>query len=444
MNVSWISLLVIFFISHVEAQVFVPFSFWGCGNVTPAFVDAASTDFTGTMTNVAWNGTALALTVGQTSGTYLSRPYDKTTKCVFPAAVLQPFVNLSWGAELPFNKELPATSELTTEYSSLASSTLLNNIVGIWHLNDTSAAASGTSVPAQVGPNGVVRTSGTLGYSAGKLNNAANFDGSDIIDIPYQQSSATQYTIATWIRTTSTGNNVFVENRGTGPGRSLTLGVGTNPGGCGTGRVSFGVDSNAIYIGKCTTGTVHNGIWRHIVGTWSGTSGTAVASAQFSIYVDGVAAATTNTSVGSVNAPLTGQLNTKFGRHDPWGVNLNGDMDEVAIWTRALTATEVAQLYRRGGNRLKFQMRSCISPSCGDNPTWIGPDGSASTFFSELNNNTSPETGLGTPVTTSATMVFADFPFVVLPNARFFQYQINFESDSTTLVPTVKRISTSY
>ena len=48
---------------------------------------------------------------------------------------------------------------------------------------------------------------------------------------------------------------------------------------------------------------------------------------------------------------LTGTL---FGAGDllvganPWGYPLNGALDELGLWTRALSATEVEQLYNEG------------------------------------------------------------------------------------------------
>ena len=444
-----LSLVFLFFVCQVEAQVFIPFSYWGCNDVTPTFADDTSAKLTaGTLTNVSWNGSDLALTAGQSTGSYISRPLDKTTRCVNPPATLSDITKISWLPELPFGKELTATSESNANYTTLANSTLMANIAGVWHLNGSGAIASGTTIAAEVGSNGSTHNANGAGmtYTAsGKLNSAITFDGvDDQIEIPYVQTGVSKYTIATWFKTASGGNNVFVQDRGSGAGLSLTLGIGNNPGGCAAGKISYGVDSNSIYIGKCTSSTYNDGNWHHAVGVWSGTSGSAVASAQFTIYIDGVAAGTTNTSVGAATAPLTGLGNTLFGRHDAWGVNLNGSMDEVAIWTRALTATEVQQLYRRGGNRLKFQVRSCASPTCAENPTWLGPDGSSSTFFTELNNNSSPSTGLGTPLTGLPVITFSDYPFLVLGNSEWFQYKIIFESDSNTLDPTVRSVTPSY
>lgn len=434
--------------TQVNAQIFIPFSFWGCSVLD--FTDNNSGAFSeGTASNIAWNGTDMALTIGQTSGTYTSGVFDKR-RCNSPFSA---FTEFSWTSILPFGKEIPATSETTTDYPSLASSTLMSSIAGVWHFNGTGAIADGATVSSGTGVNGVARNANGTGLTyttTAKLNSAITFDGvDDRIDlVGYTQTSVNQYTIAVWVRSNGTGNRVFVQNRGAGTGRSLTLGMGTNPGGCTAtnGRVSFGLDSDTIWIGRCASaGAINDNNWHHVVGVWSGTAGVAVAATQFTIYIDGVSIATTNRSVGTApNAPITGSGDTKVGRHDAWAVFYTGQLDEVAIWTRALSATEVEQLYRRGANRVKFQIRACVSPDCSDNPTWLGPDGSSSTFFTELNNNNIPSSGLGAVRTASPVMTYADFISLILPNTQYFQYQMTLESDSTTLVPSIRSFTTSY
>lgn len=433
-----------------NAQVFVPLSYWGCNSVPGSFVNNTQGHFSsGTAVNTGWTGTAMALTVGQTSGTYVSVPFDKKTRCNVPVPALNPFINISWVSDLPYGKELPATSESTADYTALANSTLMNSIAGIWHYNGTGAIANGAAIAAQTGTAGTAVNANGAGmtYTAsGKFRSAITFDGTDDhVDVAYTQTNVNDYSISVWFRTASAANNVFVQDRGGGAGRSLTLGIGNNPGGCAAGRISYGLDTNAVYIGKCTTATYNDGNWHHLVGVWDGTAGVAVASAQFTIYVDGVSVATANTSVGTApNAPLSGLGNTKFGRHEAWGVFLNGSMDEVAIWTRTLSATEVQQLYRRGANRIKIQVRSCASPTCFDNLAWQGYDGTAATFFSELNNNTVPAAMSGNVKTTLPVMLFSDFVSLVLANTQWLQYKLTLESDSTTLVPSVKSVTTSY
>ncbi len=441
--------LVVFMATKLEAQVFVPFSNWGCSN--PLFLhdnEAALTQ--GTMVNTSWNGSALALNVGQTSGTYVTVPIDKG-RC--RTAPFVPFDKLSWTTNLPYGKELPANSELTADYSGLASSTLMNNIAGIWHFNGTGAIANAASIAAETGVAGTAfNANGTgLTYTTNaKLNSAITFDGvDDRIDfVGYTMTAVNDYTVSMWMRSNGTGNRVFVQNRGGGAGQSLTLSMGTNPGGCTAtnGRVSFGLDSNGIYIGRCMSGgAINDNNWHHIVGVWDGTAGVAVAAAQFTIYVDGAAVAMTNRAVGTApNAPLTGLGDTKIARHDAWNVFYVGSIDEVAIWHRPLSATEVQQLYRRGANRVKYRIRSCLSPTCFDNPTWMGYDGSSATFFSELNNNTLPAAMNGNVRTIPPVMDFSDFISLILPNSQYLQYEITMESDSLTLVPSVESVSVSY
>ena len=125
-------------------------------------------------------------------------------------------------------------------------------------------------------------------------------------------------------------------------------------------------------------------------------------------------------------------------------------MDEVAIWNRVLASEEVLELYRRGANRVKYQVRSCDDAAC-VGESWIGPDGSANTYFSELHNCSSINGATGEcngPVNTaSPSLTFADF--VTAPSAnRYFQYRAILESDdevgvcagSTTCMPSVSSI----
>ncbi len=427
------------------SQLFIPMSYWGCS--TPRLTDSTSGDLTeGTSSNLSYLGTSLQLTVGQTSGTYTSNVFDKG-RCQTTALVA--FTQFLWTTDIPYGKELPTTSELTTDYPVLASSSLLTGIAGIWRMNGTGAIANGAAIAAATGTAGVASNSGGTGMTylaAGKLQSGITFDGTDdYVDVAYTQTGVSDYTIAAWFRTNTAGNSVFVQNRGAGTGRSMTLGIGANPGGCAAGRISYGLDSNSIYIGRCTTSTYNDNNWHHVVGVWDGTSGAAVASGQFTIYVDGVVAASSGISVGTApNAPLSGSGNTRFGRHDAWNRYLTGSLDELAIWTRNLSGTEAQQLYQRGGNRVKFQIRACSSPSCADNPGWMGYSGDNTTFFSELNNNTLPATMAGNVQTAEPVMTFSDFVALILANTQFFQYQITFESDSTALVPKVESVTVAY
>ncbi|MGZ3725474.1 MAG: LamG domain-containing protein [Pseudobdellovibrio sp.] len=307
-------------------------------------------------------------------------------------------------------------------------------------MNGSGAIASGTTITATIGSNATADNANGAGMTyiaAGKINNGITFDGTDdSINTTYVQTNVSSFTVATWFKTNTGGNGVFWQDRGSGAGLSITLGIGNNPGGCAAGKISYGIDSNSIYIGKCTSSTYNDNTWHHVVGVWSGTSGSALSSGQFTIYVDGSNVAQTNTSVGTApTAPISGLGNSRIGRHDAWGVNYAGSLDEMIVWNRALTANEVQQIYRRGGNNLKFQIKICSLSDCSDVATWKGYDNTSATYFSELNNNSIPTTGLGNPLTTYPVMTFSNFPSLVIPTSRYFQYQATLTSDVTTFQP---------
>ncbi len=427
-------LLIVFNQQTVFGQIFIPQAFWNCKDGYDYEITNTGTDFsTGTFSNTNVSGNSVVLSTGQSSGTFTSKVYDVFGGC----SPLQSWTKFEWKTSLPFGKELPITSETATDYSGITTG-LATSLQFLFHLNGTGSIANGATITAAAGSNATAsNVNGTgMTYATGKLSTAVSLDGTDdAISVPYTQTSVSDYSVAAWIKTTTAGNGVFLQDRGGGAGSSLTLGIGNNPGGCAAGRISYGVDSNTIYIGKCTSSTYNSGNWQHVVGVWDGTSGTAVASSQFTIYVNGNAVSTTDTTVGSVSAPLTGLGNTKIGRHDAWSVNYAGLIDEVGVWTRALSATEAQQLYRRGANNIQFQIKTCDSSDCSDVATWKGPDNTSATSFSELNNNTNQNTFSGTVLTAYPSMVFANFPSLTVNTKRFFQYKAAFTTDDTSLQP---------
>ncbi|MCC2678226.1 MAG: hypothetical protein K0R29_802 [Pseudobdellovibrio sp.] len=425
------------------AQVFIPHTFWSCGQSDyDSKTINTSADFSlGTFSNTNVSGNSVQLSIGQVTGTYTSPVLDIYGGC----GALQSWTRFEWKTPLPYGKELPPSSEIATDYSGIAAS-LMTGAAQLFKMNGSGAIASGTTITASIGSNGTASNSNGAGMTylaAGKLNSAITFDGTDDrIDIPYTQTNVSDYSVSAWFRTNTAGNGVILQDRGpTGAGNSITLGIGNNPGGCAAGRISYGLDSNTIYIGQCTTGTYNDNAWHHVVGVWNGTSGVAVASNQFTIYVDGAAVSSTATSVGTApTAPISGLGNTKLGRHDAWAVNYAGSLDEIGIWTRPLSATEVQQIYRRGGNNVRFQIKTCDNSNCSDIATWKGPDNTAATYFTELNNNTVQNTGLGTVLTTFPSMVFANFPSLSVATKRYFQYQATLSSDNSTYQPSFEYV----
>jgi hypothetical protein len=91
--------------------------------------------------------------------------------------------------------------------------------------------------------------------------------------------------------------------------------------------------------------------WVHVVLTYNGTNAI--------IYVDG------SEKVNDSYAPNLSGVYTRIGRiGSDTTFDFSGLIEDVAMWSRALTATEVSDLYRKGVSRLDLNIYSCSDPSC--------------------------------------------------------------------------------
>jgi hypothetical protein len=100
----------------------------------------------------------------------------------------------------------------------------------------------------------------------------------------------------------------------------------------GSSAVAAASKDGGSFFGVSTRGTVVANTWSHAAGVWtSGASRTA--------YLDGVAG-TTDTTSGSPS----GVDRTNIAGNNPTYTWLDGDLAEVAVWSVALTARELAAL----------------------------------------------------------------------------------------------------
>ena len=86
--------------------------------------------------------------------------------------------------------------------------------------------------------------------------------------------------------------------------------------------------------GAESTTQVGNGTWRHICGTNDGTTSR--------LYIDGVLDASATESVSSLQPTVT------FGHWQGGTRYLNGLIDDVRIYNRALSPDEIKRLYNMG------------------------------------------------------------------------------------------------
>jgi len=91
-----------------------------------------------------------------------------------------------------------------------------------------------------------------------------------------------------------------------------------------------------ITNGMCFGGNITINVWYHVVGTFNDTSNTCA------MYINGVQNVTDNTRTETLS---TNNQNVFIGHRENEGRWFYGLIDEIAIWNRTLSATEVAALY---------------------------------------------------------------------------------------------------
>ncbi len=270
-----------------------------------------------------------------------------------------------------------------------------SGLVGWWTLNgkDTNWNTNTTNDVSGNGNTGtLVSMSTTTSPVLGKLGQALNFNGtSQYVNIPSPAGSVldatSTFSVAAWVKVHShVANDRIVEKYWAS---SYELGINNS----GSG------DGFAFDVGYGTIATNHNGIpidqWVHVVGTYDGLN--------IDLYENGVLTGTATTT------PQTGSgAAVTIGSTAGGGNYFNGQIDDVRIYSRALSASDVMQLYKQG------QAKGAASPvnsltngligywtMDGKTTTWTGPY-TGTTADASGNGNTGTLTNMGMATSTVA------------------------------------------
>jgi hypothetical protein len=222
-----------------------------------------------------------------------------------------------------------------------------DKIVLYLKFNGSGTLATGDRVSATVGRNATAfNANGTgLAYVAGQREQAIAFDGiDDYLEILDDDSLTfgTAFTLSAWIRVNAIDEedailNKWAQNQNLDeyllsvtPTRSVNVAWHT------TGPGVFGVAANNAFS---SSGTISLGVWNHVVGVRSSTT--------ITIFINGAPAGTG--PVADDNPMLNTPSSVRIGAEMRGGVNRNvdGAIDEVALWNEALTQDEVEAIYAR-------------------------------------------------------------------------------------------------
>lgn len=167
-------------------------------------------------------------------------------------------------------------------------------------------------------------------YNKGSLK----FDGvDDYVDLgtnPSLVNLTNNITVEAWIKT-SFPNNRYTIYGNNYAGTGMMFGTSANtPGG-------LEVYYPTIFVAYSTAGVLQPNVWQHVVYTRNGSG-----SNTHAFYINGVSQAVTQTANGGDSWGTSG-TNRYLGLRS--GVMFSGQMSTVRVYSRALTATEVAQNY---------------------------------------------------------------------------------------------------
>lgn len=226
-----------------------------------------------------------------------------------------------------------------------------NGLVGWWGFSNNVLDASGNS------NHGVIHGATFAADRSGNPNQAMNFVF-DTVSIPNTNAfSLTQFSVTGWLNTVNQNGDyctLFSHYGGTTIWSGYWVGMLQN-------RACIYVADNNGGFNIVGTTLINDGIWHHIAATYDGTTA--------KIYVDGLLENSLAVTMSFVSCQ------TSIG-NDHLSEYFDGKLDDIGVWNRVLSATEVASLIQSN------------SPACIN----IRPVGSASNAYTNINRATAPIT----------------------------------------------------
>jgi hypothetical protein len=167
--------------------------------------------------------------------------------------------------------------------------------------------------------------------SSDVVGTAIGFDGSDDYIDPSIDMNSESKTISFWFKTTDTGWFDLFSWKSTSTMELMQISIDTDE------YLNMNIRDSSSNLATINTGfTVNDGEWHHAVYMFDTTTDT------YKGYLDGVLISIDSTDVGSI-ASIEPYIASRHYTTPDFFAEVT--MDEVAVWNRLLTGTEVLQLY---------------------------------------------------------------------------------------------------
>jgi len=263
---------------------------------------------------------------------------------------------------------------------------LTDNILAYWNLNDD--GSGGVSLVDSTGNGYTLTNNNEVTLGTGIIDGCAVLNGSDYLSSLNIPITSSTFSYSGWIYPTDLSYDRIIFS-GDSVG-DLMIGIVT---GGGTTTPYLGVGRNAVAWDYLSNTQIVVNQWQYVTVTDDGTS--------VSLYINGnyVGGGASSSYAITATASLGYQYNSAF------NVNFFGSLDETGLWNRALSPTEISNLFYGGdGNTYPFTNPLPVPLTVGCKAYWnLNNDGSGgvSLLDSTGNGNTLTNNGgisLGTGI----------------------------------------------
>ena len=179
----------------------------------------------------------------------------------------------------------------------------------------------------------------TMNYTAydtsmyGGLNKCLLFDGADsFIDAGTDFIGAGNVTVSAWIYTEGWGEGL--------EGMILFNGGSSFQFYASTSKDNIRVRSDGSTVAESATNSIVLNTWYNVLVTR-----TSATTSNTNIYINGTLSGTANQNSGT---PAVAGTNLIIGNYDTGARTFDGKLDDIGIWNRILTTTEIELLYDKG------------------------------------------------------------------------------------------------
>lgn len=286
-------------------------------------------------------------------------------------------------------------------------------LVSYWDLNE----GTGSNADDSVANNDGTLIGSPQWVTYGKLGNAINFTGGgDYVNVTTATGlNLTNFTVAVWVNVTDFGGaGQWIVSKANGDGSIRNFEIYTDSG----STIYVGFDNSSLTQENIPSTVLVPNKWYFIVEAYD------TSTRNLSIYVNGLV---NNSKIAAAYPDTTSWYPVTFGKRTDNAGAFSGLIDEIGIWNRRLTASEILDLYNSGSGStylegINITVNTPLTPSANTlNPVYfnisslatIGSLQNISLFIDDIRNESATITGTSNESIFEKTLTIGDHNYSI-------------------------------